>query len=428
MALRFVAALALGCGLTALAGCQSGGDDDGDDSPESTVGSPDGGTAGQGSSAGEGGDDGPSAGRAGGAQAEAGNGHDPGSDAGSGADGGGGDGGDEPFEPMPIAELPAAFARAICDALDSCVGAAALRELTEREDCDVRVAKELAATDFHHMADAVSAARVFYDPSELPACLEGVRALGCDVLVDSFPPPCDDVLEGNVEIDGECAISAECAGTAFCAGAASGTCPSTCSELLGAGAECAADNECGDDLLCLGGVCTAPSVGGEPCGGDSGKVCALGFNCADSTDVDVGECTDNASTQVGREGDVCEPGGALCVDGLSCVFDGALGFHCEPYVGEGDACHLGLPGQCPVDQYCDAAAVMDEGVCRDLPGDGDACVLTDLCAPGFVCVLVDDAAVCRPIRDNGGDCDDDRACRSGNCVDGSCEPPPTCDT
>jgi hypothetical protein len=43
-------------------------------------------------------------------------------------------------------------------------------------------------------------------------------------------------------------------------------------------------------------------------------------------------------------------------------------------------------------------------------------------------VLVDDAAVCRPIRDNGGDCEDDRACRSGNCVDGSCEPPPTCDT
>jgi hypothetical protein len=392
-----------------------------------TVGEPDG-VAGGG--AGEGVRDGDSG--IGGNRSDAANGGGSGGEAGSGAHAGSGgngsvaDAGGEPPAPVPPGELPARFAQAICDSLLDCVGQAKLRELTEREDCTTRVAAELAATEFHPMEDAIASGRVLYDPSELRACLDGVRELGCEVLSDTFPQPCDDVLGGNVELGGECAISAECQGTAFCAGAASGSCPSVCTELLARGAECSAHNECGDGLMCMAGSCDVPSRDGEPCGGDSGKACALGFNCMGSTDVDVGECTDNASVQVGGEGDACEPGGALCVEGLSCVFDGVAGFHCESYVGAGADCHLGLPGQCPVDEYCDAASVMEQGTCRTLPGDGASCVLGDVCAPGSVCVLEAEQPVCRPIRDNGGACGADQACRSANCLDGKCEPPPTC--
>jgi hypothetical protein len=424
MALRLVATLA-GIALVAssAAGCPGGGGSGGK-FPMATVGEPDGtadGSEGEGGRESETGANRSDAGNDG-AGAEAGTG----SNASGGGTGPAADGGVEPLPAVQTGELPDVFARAICDALASCVGAAKLRELTEREDCAARVAAELAATEFYLMEDAIASGHVLYDPSELHACLDGVRELGCDVLSDSFPQPCDGVIAGNVELGGECAISAECQGTAFCAGAASGTCPSTCSELLAQGVECSADNECGDGLMCMAGTCQAPSRGGEPCGGDSGKACALGFNCMGSTDVDVGECTDNASVQVGDEGDACMPGGALCVEGLSCVFDGAGAFHCEPYVGAGAACHLGLPGQCPVAEYCDAASVMEQGSCRALPGDGASCVLGDVCAPGSVCVAEADEPVCRPIRANGGDCSANQACRSANCLEGKCEPPPTC--
>ena len=427
MALRVPATLAGIVWLAnAVAGCPGGGDDE---DPMATVGAPEG-TAG--AAAGEDGREGESGSGANGSDAGSGGAAGAAGDgvrAGSGGSSGGAssdDGGMQPLPPVPPDALPEAFAQAICDALLACVGPAKLRELTEREPCTARVAAELEATEFDSMEDAIAAGHVLYDPSELQACLDGVRELGCGVLSDSFPPPCDDVLAGNVETDGECAISAECQGTAFCAGAAAGTCPSTCRELLPAGAECSAHNECGDDLMCVAGTCAALSRAGEPCGGDSGKACALGFNCMGSTDVDAGECADNASVQVGDAGDSCEPGGTLCVDGLSCVFDGEGAFHCEPYVGAGAACHLGLPGQCPVDEYCDAASVTESGTCRALPVDGASCVLGDLCAPGLVCVLEGDAPVCRAIRGNDGECSVDGACRSGNCVAGTCEPPPTC--
>jgi hypothetical protein len=418
MAVRLVSTIVSILWLAAAAGCS--GDDAADTSADES-------DAAAGDRAGVGGDSGSGArGSRAGRGGEEGGGAGSGSGAGRGGDGSMPDGGGDPFVPVPIAELPDAFAEAICDALVSCVGAAALRELTAREDCAARVTAELKATEFFFMDDAIAAGSVLYDSEQLPACVAGVRELGCAVLSDSFPQPCVEVLAGNVALDGECTISAECQGTAFCAGAASGTCPSTCMELLAAGAQCSADNECGDRLMCTVGKCEAPSAVGEPCGGDSGQLCALGLNCMGSTDTEIGECTENAAIQVGQAGDACAPGGTLCVEGLSCVFDGVDAFHCEPYVDAGAACHLGLPGQCPVDQYCDAQSVDEQGTCQPLPVDDQACVLGDVCAPGFACVVESGSPVCRPIRDNGGDCGADQACRSGHCVDGRCEPPPTC--
>jgi hypothetical protein len=333
------------------------------------------------------------------------------------------DGGAPPLQ-VSLDELPDAFAEAICGALLDCVGPSKLRELTEREDCESTVGAELRAKDFAYMDEAIAAGHVLYDPAQLPACSAGIRALGCDVLTRNFPDVCVEVLEGNIAIGGECAITAECEGTAFCT--RGDRCPSTCQPLLDAGDECTDDGQCGDDLACLAGTCGALSVDGEPCAGDSGKACALGLSCVGSTDTEAGTCEPNADVQVRDAGEACTPGGTLCKEGLSCVFDGGAGFHCEAAVESGEACHLGLPGQCPSDEYCDTTEITEPGTCRALPDAGEACVLGDLCLGGNTCVLDGSTGTCQSIADNGEACDSDAACRSGHCASGECEPPPAC--
>lgn len=339
-----------------------------------------------------------------------------------------GDAGADPVLQPPgdtsLAKLPEAFASAICAALEACVGRAKLADLMQREPCVVRVAAELRATEFAYMDVAISAGRVLYDPSKLTECQDGIRALECDVLSHSYPQACVDVLEGNVQLDGECVSSAECTGTAFCS--SSDTCPSKCTARFAAATACASDGQCDEDLLCLGGKCTAPAGDGETCAGTSGKFCALGLNCVGATDTASGKCATNASVQVGATGDVCVPGGKLCKEGLSCVYDGTSAFVCEAAVDSGAACHLGLPGQCPSDEYCDATEVTAKSVCKKLPAAGKACALAGLCAGGAACISGGPAPTCRAIEDNGGACAADAACRSGSCTGGKCEPPKAC--
>jgi hypothetical protein len=417
--------------LVSFSGCKSGDDDD--DAPEDgagmTTNAPHAGqgSAGDDAKAGEGGDDLP-AGR-GGAGSQTDPGEDPGKPSGSGGSSGGsaapatdGGSGNEPtpFPETPLSKLPKAFAGAICGALKGCLGESKLRELTRREACEIAVEAELRAKDFAHMDGSISAGRVLYDPAQLEECLNGITALECDVLDHTYPDVCTLVLDGNVELGDACVIAADCKGAAYCAGA--GSCPSTCAALLGANAACNGDGQCANGLSCTGGKCTAPALAGDQCGATTGKVCALGLNCKGATDTEIGSCVSNAEIQVGAEGAACEPGGVLCKDGLSCVFDGAGGFHCEKAVGPGGACHLGLPGQCPTDEYCDATEVSAASTCRKLPEADKPCVLNGLCKGGLVCV----SDVCRVIADNGGTCTTNAACRSGNCVDGKCEPPPAC--
>lgn len=418
---RWFLGLSAACLAGVLAGCpfgSSGGDGDAD-GPK-VIGP----SAGGGGDSGEGDGSGGAAGEGGATTAGMGA---AGSDAPLGGSGGSAsdvDGGAAMPPMVPLEQLPDAFAEAICGALLDCVGPSKLRELTEREACAAAVGAELRAKDFAYMDEAIAAGHVLYDPAQLDACADGIRALGCGVLTQSFPEPCVQVLEGNVAIDGECAITAECEGTAFCTSGAS--CPSTCQALLGADAACDDDGQCGDGLACVGGTCAALSGDGEPCSGDSGKACALGLSCVGSTDTAAGACQPNAEVQAGGEGDACEPGGILCQEGLSCVFDGGSAFHCEAAVASGESCHLGLPGQCPSDEYCDTTEVTAAGTCRALPGDGAACVLGDLCLGGHACVVEGMTATCRAIADNGAACGADAACRSGHCVGGSCEPPPAC--
>lgn len=423
LAILFVALTFFGCAAK---------EDDGAGATGGPAGS--GGAAGTSSTGGAGGESGASSGSAsgesgasgeGGASGEAGAAGEAGASGEGGVSGAGmgGEGGGDPVV-VPLAELPAEFAGAICDALQTCLGPAKLRELTNREDCAARVAAELRAGDLAYIDMSIDAGRVLYDPSQLAACLEGIRGMSCAVATDTYPQPCVAVLAGNVPQGGECVISSECAGTDFCAGR--DACPSTCQPLLGESDDCLTDDECGDDLLCLGGACETLAQDGQPCAGNTGKACAIGFSCVGSTDTDAGECAANSVVQAGAVDDSCEPGNILCQDGLSCVFDGASAFHCEGPADAGGPCHLGLPGQCPADQYCNTTEVTEESTCQPSPVAGEDCVLADLCAPGNACVIEGDNRICRAIVNNGEACTGDAACRSGNCASGECAPPAIC--
>ena len=408
--MRKLALLVLILGLVACGG------DDGEAS---------GGMSGAGGSAGEAGEGGSTGGSSGegGESGEGGVGGDSGE---GGESGEGGTGGSAPVV-VPLAEVPAEFAGAICDALEDCVGTRKLSDIAGGEDCKARFTAELEAGELAHIDDSISAGRVLYNPDQLAECLEGIRGMGCDVVTDTYPEACVEVIAGNVGQGEECAISSECEGTAFCAGRLE--CPSTCQPLLAEGDECLSDDECGDDLVC-DGTCIALAGEGDDCGGNSGVSCMIGLACINFTAEEPGTCTPNAEVLAGEVDDACDPTGTLCEEGLSCVPVSAdpEEWRCREAVGADDACLLAIPGMCPAGYFCNATEFFAEGTCEALPEDGETCVLTQrICAPGFACVLEGEEPICRAIAENGETCTGDAACRSGNCTGGECAPPAICE-
>jgi hypothetical protein len=353
--------------------------------------------------------------------------------AGSSGDGGMGDddGGtdvDAYVPPLPPADpeilaVASSFSAAICSALKACVGPTKLSELVGRESCGDRVAAELLAQDFALLGQSIEQGRVVYDDSQLQACLDGVAAMGCAIATDSFPTACEETIKGTIAVGAACKIDSDCEGTAFCQMTG---CPSLCAALLDEGSACHRDEDCGDGLVCDAGTCTAPAQVGDACAGTSGKTCALGLNCWGASDDQPGSCHTNAETLARDEGETCEPGGVLCKEGLSCVWNGFTEFHCEDQASRGGPCHPGLPGQCPGGQYCNSLDVTTLGTCTRLPTMDERCVANGQCAAGFACIPGEPDPICARINHNGSPCATDAACRSHYCNAGICEAPPVC--
>ena len=219
----------------------------------------------------------------------------------------------------PPVELPAStralakdLAEAICAAREACVGPSTFRELEPDEPCVERVAAELRARELFHLASAIDAGHVLYDPSGLSSCLAELRALACDVVAVRFPGPCANVLIPNVAPGGECLIDAECEGAGICEGDAEGTCPTTCRARAPQGVACRADAQCQDGLTCAGGVCQRPPQQGMACGGEDevacGRVRLRGRRCGSLRRLRARPC---AARRAGRRR-VRRPGRALC--------------------------------------------------------------------------------------------------------------------
>jgi Dickkopf N-terminal cysteine-rich region len=346
------------------------------------------------------------------------------------AGGGDTDAGLTPIEAPPeVADVAAALVDGICGAFVACLGSATLTEQLGGEDCKARFNAEFLSGEFAYLQDSIDTARVKLEPSQLAACTSGLKAMGCGIETDSFPDACEKAVAGQVAVGDECVISSDCVGTAYCRTEAE--CPSHCAALLKAGDSCAKDEECGDALVCQGGKCASPGAETDACEGATGVECGLGLVCWDANDepVKAGTCNTTDATLSGDEGDECSPGSVLCKDGLSCAYSDSSStqFACAKAVGSGDKCFLSLPGQCPSDEYCDAADVATEGTCTKKPAEGDDCIAGVRCAPSHVCVPDGSGGgVCRHVQNNGGTCKIDDVCRSGYCNAAKCEPPPVC--
>ncbi|MET0388937.1 MAG: hypothetical protein ABW321_23390, partial [Polyangiales bacterium] len=339
-----------------------------------------------------------------------------------------GSGGD-PDSPPPtddeVSEIANQLAGALCSGLRDCLGAQALAAFVGRSECETRYSTALAQGEFVTLADSVERGRVKLQRDQLPQCYADMRELGCRYQAERTTESCKAAIQGQVAEGGTCSSSSDCSGNTYCS---SGECPRVCTARSDAGGACVRDDgECNTGLICRGQTCVTPAAVDEACAGTSGGYCAHGTTCLGGTTMQSGVCKPNAEVLVGGDGAVCSPAGTLCQEGLSCVFDGATGFVCRAAVGSGGSCQLGLPTQCPSDEYCNSPDVTVAGQCAKLPVEGEPCVLAGECAAGHVCLAVSDQGVCNAVHDLGEPCTQDVLCHSGRCVDGACAGRPVCE-
>lgn len=301
---------------------------------------------------------------------------------------------------------------------------------------------------FQYLEQAVAAERVRFDADAAAACVEAVERLACDQFqlesvlffdgISAAPPVCGDVYVGLVRNYDPCLQSEECAGEdpvcgfsptctdACCVGA----CRDRAANLPAAGEPCT--NRCQEGNFCafdlntgLPTVCTPLRAVGESCV-DSSEACAAGLRCI-FEDEGQAFCRERLGS-----GQACS-GSWECAEGLTCY--GAAGGVCRTLPGEGDACDLNTYPACArVDNHC------RDSRCERLPGPGEACA-AGYCVPYSECVYkeFDGASTCRRMAGLGEACGQVGGAESwvdclGNLrcdgMSGRCEPPepePVCE-
>lgn len=332
---------------------------------------------------------------------------------------------------VPIGELPAAYATAICDAADACLGPL-LPIFLAAGDCETPYRALVANTVLPMFEAAIARGTLVYDPARVSACLDAVASGGCDTLAGGMlPAACEDALQGTVALGGACDIDAECVDDAACVQGAA--CPGTCTARGGPGRSCARNDECQRGFICDSTTCTAAPTEGQACKGPSAPDCRIGLICVGGNDTRQGTCRTQEAVFTAGEGAACDlQAGPWCQEGLSCVVDsiampGGAMLLCARPVASGAACKGGIPDQCPVGEYCTAALAMgmNEGTCAPLPVGGEPCatrIVGPQCAAAHACV----AGICRPLQANGGACESPADCYSGICTAGVCAAPMLC--
>jgi len=313
-------------------------------------------------------------------------------------------------------DIAAGLASGMCTALSECLGASGLRSLVGRESCQERFGASYAQSAFALLEDSVARQRVAVHSELLEQCYKDTAALGCNVQRERSPSSCSRAIEGLVAAGGTCSSGWDCAEDTFCA---EGTCPRSCVARVAAGAACSSDNDCVSGLLCVGQKCVAPAQAGQSCGGKTGVPCLLGTACVGSTDDAAGSCRANSEILVAELGASCDLNTVYCREGLSCGFNGGA-LSCQDPVSSGEKCHLAAPAQCPIEEFCNAKSIDQEGRCQVLPRAGETCVLEGECAAGHVCVAEAGKPVCRALRNLDESCTQPGECRSGRCVDTHC--------
>jgi hypothetical protein len=333
--------------------------------------------------------------------------------------------GDRPAA-VPLEELPAKYAAALCTVFENCYGDL-LQVFQPGEDCvtnfSVRAEEELAT-----LPDAIDAGRVKYDGTKVQACLDEITSADCSFLSERDPASCEAVFEGTVEEGGDCQRNEECQGEQYCNFA--DACPGICSAREQAGGACTGNSDCADGLKCgEASLCVKPSAAGEACKGGEPD-CIDGYFCVGNDDAMnmPGECKLFDEAFPGKLGDACSLA-ALCEIGLSCNITSIAPVEgeCVEKVGSGDACGFAVPDQCPDDEYCTGVTLLAPGTCTSKPEAGEDCgtnqfMSATVCAPYARC----DEGVCRELAHLGETCTVNGTCYSGSCVNNGCVPSDSC--
>jgi hypothetical protein len=333
--------------------------------------------------------------------------------------------GDDAGVPQSIADTwPAAYARALCNALADCYHSdALLADVLGGQDCQAVNENLLSNGDLRYLPDSVAASLVSLHPDMLDKCVQDVRALGCAARAGRLPASCRATFQGTLLIAGECTINLDCQGEAFCDKGELASCPGVCSPLQAEGFPCNHNDndQCKDGLVCFRGTCEALGEVGQSCGGDNDPSCRPGLICID------GGCDTLDALYMKKLGEACDGNTSLCEPGLVCEsVQGAMGV-CAKTAGAGGSCKRAKPSQCPIEQYCDATAAGVSGTCVDRPLDGQACLPENSkpqCSPGNLCV----DGMCHAIGQIGAACASNAECYSRTCGDdGQCAAPLMCE-
>jgi hypothetical protein len=267
-------------------------------------------------------------------------------------------------EPAPV-PLPA-WGTSAMDAL--CTWMVACRHVPDDAQC--RRNLDPKQYDITLGTQAVAEGRIVYDGVAAARCFAATVGAPC-AAVALGDPRCDEVFAGQVAAGGTCYTSKDCLG----------------------GGDCV-DRVC-DERQCCPGTCAAPEPPEpEPVRRPIGSTC-----------VTHADCVLEAHCGFDR---VC----AALPDraGQPCVFGCAWGdlrcdlatLTCVAFRPLGEACGS--------DVDCDEAYAYCDGVCRAIPGPGEACDLERRrCIPTAWC----DGEVCQPRGEAGAACASDEHCVVG---------------
>ncbi|HWZ88353.1 MAG TPA: hypothetical protein VNW92_05865 [Polyangiaceae bacterium] len=345
--------------------------------------------------------------------------------------------------PIPIEQVPSELAKSICAAVRAC-DPFTYNFAFLNTDCISTFSARLQQASYTDIQNAVTAGTVKYDGNQARTCATTISAGACSVLDNQLPDVCQQAFTGSAETGADCSIDQECKGLSRC-DVSGGTCPGKCAPRSSAGVSCGKDDDCVKGLVCstITSRCVAPPAEGEACGGTVAGDCAAGLLCvgAQNDKKKAGACMTEAAALTQKADDTCDiQNGPWCMLGLSCVAQsvsaGVVTSKCSAPSTAGGPCGIGIPGQCPLGQYCpeqvaDLATGTAMSTCTPLPTTGQTCgppVAFDRCAANLVC---DDSTaplkpVCVALRNLGETCSADALCVSQHCVGGACVPASPC--
>jgi hypothetical protein len=354
----------------------------------------------------------------------------------AGTTGGGGAAGAAGSSGTPVAldQLGTAIAPVICDILKTCQGPGFGLAFSSAEACQKQIADGFADASYPTLKDEVDSGTVVFDGTKAAACLDQIKALGCDYPTSRIASVCQDLLAGQVAEGASCTSGDECTVGHYCK--VDAACPGKCTPLEAAGGACKKSDDCVSGLVCDGdsSQCVKPAAIGQAC--KQGKPpCNLDGLCVgvDDAKKTPGMCTTYTAALSAAQGASCDIAKTqLCLPALACAVatidaTGAT-YSCVPRVTSGAACKLAIPSMCPTGEYCDGIDTTKgkiDGTCKALPTQGQDCapnLAGANCAEGLVCGA---DLTCKARGKNGVACADKSECY-GACVNKVCAPTNAC--